>query len=240
MLKNERTFTTIDTGGDPNGIAILYTDGVLEIRPDDGGSKDRLFIKGVAEAVLEENAAYLEWREAQGGTPGALPEKTEEEITEVLVEAKAVVPELLGVAQARAAGDPLIAIAALEFASNAIVDSMKHGGLEEDVPFEQFEQSVAILKERATIATSRALEGRESKLEFRPVSNERQIDLYLHCAACLAERPPNVSARDWAQTEVGWTQQGLQVWCKRHECNIMHVDFEGRQHPANTTRKSDA
>lgn len=70
MLKNTRTFTTTYTGGAPNGIAILQTDGSLLVQPDRG---QKLVIEGVAQAVLEENAAYLAWREEQGGTPGASP-----------------------------------------------------------------------------------------------------------------------------------------------------------------------
>jgi len=68
------------------------------------------------------------------------------------------------------------------------------------------------------------------------VGNGMEIVAFLHCGQCLAERPSDQSPRDWAQLEAGWTRQGLQLWCKRHECNILHVDFEGRKHPANTTR----
>lgn len=61
------------------------------------------------------------------------------------------------------------------------------------------------------------------------------IEQYAHCGLCLDERPNNVSPRDWAQLEVGFTDIGLQVWCKRHECNVMHIDFEGQKHPADLT-----
>lgn len=64
MLKNLRDFTTTYTNGEPNGSAVLHTDGTIVVRSDRGQT---LIIKGLAEAVLEENAAYLEWREAQGG-----------------------------------------------------------------------------------------------------------------------------------------------------------------------------
>lgn len=70
----------------------------------------------------------------------------------------------------------------------------------------------------------------------KPPSNELSILTYLHCGQCLEELPNGTSPRDWAQLSVGWTRAGLQVWCKRHECNVMHVDFEGAMHPANTTR----
>lgn len=63
-----------------------------------------------------------------------------------------------------------------------------------------------------------------------PVSNLNEIKAYLHCALCLGERAGQ-------HLEVGWTPRGLQVWCRVHDCNIVHIDFEGRTHPANTTRR---
>jgi hypothetical protein len=62
------------------------------------------------------------------------------------------------------------------------------------------------------------------------------IDAYMHCGRCLKEKPADVSPRDWARLECGWTTAGFQVWCKRHECNIIHVDFEGVKHKADTRR----
>lgn len=59
------------------------------------------------------------------------------------------------------------------------------------------------------------------------------IRAYCHCRLCLQELPQGTSPREWAQLEVGLTEIGLQVWCKRHEVNVMHIDFEGQQHPAN-------
>ena len=69
------------------------------------------------------------------------------------------------------------------------------------------------------------------------LSNELSIVSYLHCRQCLEEIPGGVNPREWAQLEVGFTKPGLQVWCRRHECNVVHIDFEGQQHLANTTRK---
>ncbi len=63
-----------------------------------------------------------------------------------------------------------------------------------------------------------------------PVTNK--IQMYLHCGMCLKELPAGKSPRDHAAIEIGWTKLGFQAWCKRHEKNILHVDFEGQQHPA--------
>jgi hypothetical protein len=72
-----------------------------------------------------------------------------------------------------------------------------------------------------------------------PVTNALSISVYLHCALCLESLPPGRSPRSWASLEAGWTVAGLQLWCKRHEVNVLHVDFEGKQHPANTSRPAE-
>jgi hypothetical protein len=65
--------------------------------------------------------------------------------------------------------------------------------------------------------------------------NNKQIERYMHCGQCIRELPTGTSPRDYSSVEVGWTVFGLQVWCKRHECNVLHVDFEGMQHLADET-----
>lgn len=54
---------------------------------------------------------------------------------------------------------------------------------------------------------------------------EPQIQLYFHCKRCLDELPEGLSPQEWAQLEAGWTNKGLQVWCKRHGINVIHIDF---------------
>ncbi len=75
------------------------------------------------------------------------------------------------------------------------------------------------------------------------VSNENSIVTYLHCSECLDEYNSSTeistvqSPQQYSRIQVGWTVKGIQVWCFRHEANILHVDFQGTKHPANTTRK---
>ena len=59
-----------------------------------------------------------------------------------------------------------------------------------------------------------------------------QIQLYLNCGMCAKELPPGESPQTYAHTQAGWTKHGIQVWCVRHDMNIIHIDFEGQQHPA--------
>lgn len=69
----------------------------------------------------------------------------------------------------------------------------------------------------------------------RDIPNTNCISFFFHCANCMKDKPADVSPREWAQLEIGFTPLGLQVWCKRCECNVCHVDFEGHKHPANKT-----
>ena len=72
------------------------------------------------------------------------------------------------------------------------------------------------------------------------ISDDNKIESFLHCGLCINELKAmggEQSPRDYANVSVGWNKEGLQVWCNRHDCNILHVDFEGVQHPASTTRK---
>ena len=70
---------------------------------------------------------------------------------------------------------------------------------------------------------------------------KNNIVAYLHCKLCLKELPPLTSPAEWSANDVGWTKEGLQVFCRRHKANVLHVDFEGQRHPAALHRvKEDA
>lgn len=75
------------------------------------------------------------------------------------------------------------------------------------------------------------------------ISNDLCIGAYIHCGACVedfkkgAPETRGNSPAAYSRYSLGWTPMGLQIWCNRHDCNIAHIDFEGAQHPANTTSK---
>ena len=71
-------------------------------------------------------------------------------------------------------------------------------------------------------------------IELRPQKSQpaNDIQMYFHCGECMSELPDNHAPCDYQQLEVGWTDKGLQVWCRRHDMNIVHIDFEGHRHPA--------
>lgn len=53
------------------------------------------------------------------------------------------------------------------------------------------------------------------------------------CARCLDEfakgRSDAASLRDFIRVDVGFTTEGLQVWCQRHDQNICVIDFDGHE-----------
>lgn len=60
---------------------------------------------------------------------------------------------------------------------------------------------------------------------FSKVDEPLEIAQYCHCGQCIDELVSGVSPRDWAQLEVGYTRDGIQVWCKRHNCNVVHLKW---------------
>lgn len=68
------------------------------------------------------------------------------------------------------------------------------------------------------------------------IPNTNEIALYFHCSLCVRqyeEESPQMSRAEFARLDIGWTKLGFQVWCRRHDINVMHVDFQGCKHPAN-------
>ena len=66
------------------------------------------------------------------------------------------------------------------------------------------------------------------------ISSDLSIGAYINCSQCIKELPEGESPESYARFSIGFTTLGIQVWCLRHDCNIIHIDFEGEKHPANT------
>lgn len=56
-----------------------------------------------------------------------------------------------------------------------------------------------------------------------------EIEMFFHCKKCLEELPDKTAPRKWVRIEAGWSKRGLQVWCVRHNMNIIHVDLMGQK-----------
>lgn len=61
-----------------------------------------------------------------------------------------------------------------------------------------------------------------------------EITTFFHCRKCVGAS----DARDiitgthegyQQDIEVGWTRLGFQVWCRRHNSNIVHINFLGQK-----------
>tara|TARA_B100000965_G_scaffold295593_2_gene253763 strand:+ start:133 stop:387 length:255 start_codon:yes stop_codon:yes gene_type:complete len=59
---------------------------------------------------------------------------------------------------------------------------------------------------------------------------EKAIEEPTVCPRCVKEfmeRPrPFRSLIDFMEFEVGFTMLGIQVWCRRHNKNVCHIDFQ--------------
>ncbi len=58
---------------------------------------------------------------------------------------------------------------------------------------------------------------------------ENKIFSFYHCKKCLEEKGNYISARDYASFEFGATEKGFQLWCKRHEKNVLALDLLGQK-----------
>ena len=77
----------------------------------------------------------------------------------------------------------------------------------------------------------------EANNDQSAIPNSDEITQIIVCNSCLPDLPSFVNPLDWQKLKVGLTSLGLQVWCRRCDVNVCHIDFEGADHPANTTRK---
>ena len=80
---------------------------------------------------------------------------------------------------------------------------------------------------------------RQIRGQPRPVPSTNEIKMYFHCKRCLEEVPPGQSPADYQRIQAGFTPLGIQVWCNRHDANIVHIDFEHHTHPANLNAAKD-
>jgi hypothetical protein len=48
------------------------------------------------------------------------------------------------------------------------------------------------------------------------------IIAYFHCRDCLKELPAGTSPAEYQKIQVGLTNDGFQVWCRRHDKSVTH------------------
>jgi hypothetical protein len=52
------------------------------------------------------------------------------------------------------------------------------------------------------------------------------IFTHLHCKKCCSEAPPGQSPAEWSRLTMGWTKRGVQLWCERHDVNVVELEFD--------------
>lgn len=68
------------------------------------------------------------------------------------------------------------------------------------------------------------------------------IRWYLRCPACEKDLfnnkryKINESSREYGRMECGFTRNGFQVWCLRHDINMINIDFDGDDLTVDITR----
>ncbi len=61
------------------------------------------------------------------------------------------------------------------------------------------------------------------------MAERNSIKQFFHCRKCTEECPPGQSMKHWSRIECGWTEKGWQIWCVRHDSNILSLDLKGQK-----------
>ena len=59
------------------------------------------------------------------------------------------------------------------------------------------------------------------------------IEQNIICSKCETEflvgSTDSRSLQDYSRLDIGFTNIGVQVWCRRHDANVVHIDFAGQK-----------
>ena len=59
------------------------------------------------------------------------------------------------------------------------------------------------------------------------------IEQNIICSKCETEfllgSTDSRSLQDYSRLDIGFTSIGVQVWCRRHDANVIHIDFAGQK-----------
>ena len=59
------------------------------------------------------------------------------------------------------------------------------------------------------------------------------IEQNIICSKCETEfllgSTDSRSLQDYSRLDIGFTSIGVQVWCRRHDVNVDHIDFAGQK-----------
>lgn len=69
----------------------------------------------------------------------------------------------------------------------------------------------------------------------RNLPNTFEVKHVIECKRCTESCPIGTLLQDYLRVSVGFTPYGLQVWCVRHQANVVHIDFRGQRLAVNAT-----
>ena len=59
------------------------------------------------------------------------------------------------------------------------------------------------------------------------------IEQNIICSKCETEfllgSTDSRSLQDYSRLDIGFTSIGVQIWCRRHDANVVHIDFAGQK-----------
>ena len=59
------------------------------------------------------------------------------------------------------------------------------------------------------------------------------IEQNIICSKCETEfllgSTDSRSLQNYSRLDIGFTSIGVQVWCRRHDANVVHIDFAGQK-----------
>lgn len=67
------------------------------------------------------------------------------------------------------------------------------------------------------------------------IPNTFEIKQVFECKRCAETCPVGILLNDYQRITVGLTPYGFQVWCTRHQLNVVHFDFRGQKIPVNAS-----
>ena len=82
---------------------------------------------------------------------------------------------------------------------------------------------------RVSPTVAKQFAGGRDVTTFQPARTGYEMKTIFSCRRCAERGHPGLSPREFQSLETGFTGDGLQVWCKRCESEVLAVDFGGQE-----------
>jgi hypothetical protein len=106
-------------------------------------------------------------------------------------------------------------------------------------------KEVVLPKKPAIVKARRPRAVAKEKQKLMDILEPHAILRFTYCRQCMKDlehinrvKAPQ-SIRDYSKLECGWTEFGFQLWCIRHNKNILHIDLRRNQTTILTDEKDN-